>query len=668
MDQSPFALMDSHQAATVLSAIHEAIQPEPTSIINPTISDKTAESEILLMSKSAALVASWGNTLEEMMRIPAFAVSRAQDDLPPTLVPTPSNNTASPLPPTTNTTLRSFFTQHNTAASPASSGSTRGNIIVFARNPSTVLDDRPVTSSDSSTPTGPIQWNVTEIVPMPDNEVHSLSKLILSSHVMQTRAASFETYLRRVLALIQSPSIKDPLLSGNEPSFRVELSDALWQAIASLAESGQTLQQHVVPWRRLLHPDDSPAAHYGTFNPSNSGICLRNPANHQPPKPEEFNTTLKTLVACLEGLSQFFYGHSTRGEGDITLAELLKKLLNDKSFFLRDRLGKALKPGFQESRPAAALVPGAVTDTTRPPVDPSGLSIQPAASNPGPHVEDIAGIEDTLTAIIESDSNDDLGWLPALVKTLLNNLSAFVFAVTELRRFFHGTHLSAATVWRPTAFVISGRNAPVIHLSQDQVNHIQAWLTSALPSPVSSMVKLERLYKNLSTVGLSAHYHCEAILMALMRQAIDPQPLCSITGCTHFDGRCLLFRQVSKSLPLSGALSHTFPLAVCPKKACAHCAFSALFAHPFVVNTDGSHGLLFKTQHFALPDAVERGFAELLLNSITSGEHGMGTHQSSPNRSVHQYTPPGFSSDFETIFSLRLAAAQPRPATPSQEP
>ncbi|KZT52389.1 hypothetical protein CALCODRAFT_531303 [Calocera cornea HHB12733] len=291
------------------------------------------------------------------------------------------------------------------------------------------------------------------------------------------------------------------------------------------------------------------------------------------------------LVACLEALSQFFYGHPTVAEGDITLAELFKKLLNDKSFFLRDLLGiplpalspnpinpdvlgKALKPGFTESRPEVALSPGPVAETSN----------DPAVSQV--YWEDIAGIEDTLTAIVESDSNDELGWLAALVKTLLNNLCAFIFAVTELRRFFHGT--GSSPTWHPTAFVISGSNTPVIHLTQAQVDSIKAWLPSALPSPVASHVKLDRFFKNVTTV-----------------------------------------------------------------------------------NTDGSHGLLFKTQHFGLPDNVERAFAELVFNSITSGEHGTSTHQSSPNRSVHQYTPPGFSDDFRKVFSLRLAAAQTRPALPT---
>ncbi|KZT47804.1 hypothetical protein CALCODRAFT_539652, partial [Calocera cornea HHB12733] len=673
MDHSLFAAMDPHNAATVLSILHEALHPEPTCIINPTISDKTAESEVLLTSKAAALVTSWGNTVEERMRIPSVAMSRGP--------PYPSiaelhanlrNRAPPPVPTNPHTTLRTYFTQYNTSPSPQSNDCNRGDTIIFCRNPSTVHDDQ------TNNPDGPIQWRVTEISSLTDHQVSALQAQVLSSAIQSARASTFEQYVQVLLSLLENPNITDPLNCNGKlrqrfktcsrpfaisledifvecfldshvasssqstvatPS-RVELSETLWQAIVSLSQKDQKLRSRAVAWSSLLHDDDSADVHYGVLSTANfptwcallgylistigtssadidryDGVDTRSlrhaakTSSSTVPPPtasaSQFEETLRILVACLEALSQFFYGHPPRTAGDISLADLLKRILNDKTFALRELLSdpllpaKSVKQGFREDHPQAALTNTSVTISPESPAPASASHALISAT----FVDDTPEIEDVLTAIVESDSNDDFGWVSGLVKTLINNLCGFVFAVTELRAFFKGK--TPLQPWKPSAFVIAGRNAPLFRLDTEVVDNIKEWLASNLPGPVASNAKLQRFYANVTTTGISAHFHCEAILMALMRQAIDPEVLCAPNTCVHPDGRCILFRLVAGYPTLSDAFLHSFPLAVCPKKACAHCAYTALFAHRLAINTDGCHGLSFKTQLFAVGPSGE---------------------------------------------------------------
>ncbi|EJU02120.1 hypothetical protein DACRYDRAFT_15519 [Dacryopinax primogenitus] len=475
-------------------------------------------------------------------------------------------------------------------------------------------------------------------------------------------------HLLRDWWLKQSASIADN--DALVPSYPVRLSGSILTCVSYLLTNEVKLDGRPVNWATLLEdaslaPHASSAAR-GTFSKNNAHVwaaflsyhlaCITAALNaleshdnklaggvQRSRKMKVFTTStthalppqqLDNLSVSLEVLSHFFYGDvSSMASFPMSLPTVIQTLFSDVDFGLADFL-------VLETPSSAVLLPS--DDDT---------FLDDDRQNQ---------VEDTMSVRADAEGDEStVQYAGTALKWSLINLCGFFLATQDVACYFRSPTSSPMHPWNPNIIVITGTQTPSLVLSLSELSAIREWLNS-LPFQDRTFNKLkhDRFFQNAPTTGIHYHFHCESILMALMHQAKDPAEICSGTTCDHEDARCHLFREAQGVLGLWGSLSRAIPIAVCPKKACAHCAFTALYGHQHYVNTDGSHGIGFRTKLFGLHQDAERRFATLLLHSLLYPDDVPKTNESSPNKSLAGATPPTASEKLMNMYGAAKSLAR----------
>ncbi|KZT56389.1 hypothetical protein CALCODRAFT_509466 [Calocera cornea HHB12733] len=716
MSDFPLNGLPPWKLALVLSCISDGLQKHPAPICSPQYSTKGPSSSTLVFLKAIALLICFGyNT--ELLRVPAITISRTLITRETEVSAEAASNTmeeddhirgapaaSSRATGSTSTgtlagqkkTLRDFMTTNHTVV-PSGLDPPTGNVIVIARNAS-ISDSAKTTSRRTG-----VEWNVKELEAISDGRNELIERL--KQNPNHCRAPNFEIYAKTLFGLLELTDETVPRgirsdragmhtnESMEEPDLDCVLEFALRNCLGKLDQrlescnrpfkDGKSLGEVLRDWSLMVHEYDAAATASNTevvrpvrltdslyrmvrwlrlghgpledkridwngliarapgtkiettavFGPANAHIWAAllsyllvtistnvrlmkahdrssNIADRM--SNEAFAKTSRTLSAFLEALAGFFHRRE-REDGWMSPSDVLGKLLGDVKVGLIGFLESKAFPGFRGDGPRTAEESSTVEDT--------------------------AALEEEQGLFTDADVEDEnIGTLGTMVATTLNNVCGFVFAARDVKGFY-GTRGSTNGV-KPLYFLISGENTPRLVLTKGEVKKVKRWVKKQLSIPDQQFSTFQRLHLFFGDApdGVTCTYHCESILMAAIR---------------HEDLRCVLYKKVKAKSTLWKALSSGPTIAVCTKKACCHCMFTAVHADPHVFNTDGTHGLGFKTRFFGLTDDAMRQFSDLLLETIKRQDTGSQTQQSSPNRSLHGGgTPPKASMNAKRVFEV----------------
>ncbi|KZT47809.1 hypothetical protein CALCODRAFT_513578 [Calocera cornea HHB12733] len=435
---------------------------------------------------------------------------------------------------------------------------------------------------------------------------------------------------------------------------RVRLTDSLGRLIRWLRSRDIKLDNKSIEWSTLEHIQPTRTADsMAHFGPGNahvwtallSYLLMTISTNVQLMKKHDlgsneedrlgddaFACASRTLSAHLEALTSFFHRREPQ-EGWMSPSDVLAKLLGDTKLGLIGFLESKAFPGFKGDGPRMG---------------------QESNSTTRRMTEDTSALEEEESLFTDADEEDvNMGPLGTMIATTLNNVCGFAFAAREASKYYDTR--DSNHIFDTFYFLISGENTPKFTLTEGEVDQIKTWAKESLSIQPNAWHGLRKLHSflNNAPLGVNCAYHCESLLMGVIRHATSGERTCE-GRCNHDDRRCILYQTVKAQSTLWNGLLTGPAIAVSVKKACAHCMFTAVHArHQLVFNTDGTHGLGFKTRFFGLSDDVMQQFADLLLETIKKKDTGSQTQQSSPNRSLHGGgTPPKASLNAQRVFEV----------------
>ncbi|KZT55020.1 hypothetical protein CALCODRAFT_546724 [Calocera cornea HHB12733] len=540
--------MPAHRAVSILSSLIDILSSYPTPICNPTFADRTTDSQALRVSKALGLLLCYGNTEVEKRKIPAITIGGFSSTSPPPSIV--RDLSVTPFPAASDQSLRQYTIAHG--VTPASPPLDLGTTVVICRNPS--MDHQKPGSMDGRG----IDWKLQSGIRI---------------GTQYCREASFDQYLSNLISLLQLPTI-EPLqtlastlhqwatfptdtILPTTPAYTVELGVSVSQAIQALAEKNAKVFNSMVPWGSILnnarpYQAGNAVLHQGLFHPQNapvwacflahllSAISLaadqiddydgvprpfavkskgKPPTTTLPDRP--FEDIMQELSVCLEVLSSFFYGNVNDVSGSIGLAGVLHRLLGDRRFGLVLYLDEQINPAFRPN-PNSSSHP---LNPSLPLSSPSDSAAAAQASSTDDD-EDTSAVEDAQSAYQDAENDDTLNSeVGSLVKATLINLCGFFLATHQLLAIFNPPPQSESAPWRPKFFSISGSNIPGVILTHSELESLRTWLASRdFSSRQVQGPRIKSFLKYASTTGLFCNFHCEGILMAVIRNAKNGTP------------------------------------------------------------------------------------------------------------------------------------------------